>query len=100
MPLVVTKAEAQQSRSARYRTRDLFVCQRTQPINALRGHFLEFGIALPNGEMRRMQSMPGIGPIIALAVEAFGPSMDDFERGRDLRPGWVLRRVKTRLAEN
>ncbi len=33
--------------------------------------------------MRRMQSMPGIGPITALAVEPFSPAMDDFRRARD-----------------
>lgn len=139
MTFVAVKTEEQQSRSARYRTRDLFVRQRTQLINALRGHLLEFGIALPDGqnsvqpllrnahdavetqvpelmqpialtylrqivaltdqidafekalrkearentEMRRMQSMPGIGPITALAVEAFCPPINDFRRGRD-----------------
>ena len=139
MSFVAVKTEAQQSRSARYRTRDLFVRQRTQLINAMRGQLLEFGIALPKGqnsvapflrdarnaidedvpplmkpiaetylrqilfltdqiddyekalrkearentEMKRMQSMPGIGPITALAVEAFSPPMDDFKRGRD-----------------
>ncbi len=139
MSFVAMKTEAQQSRSARYRTGDLFVRRRTQLINALRGHLLEFGIALPKGqnsvqpflrdvkvaveeevpqmlkpiaktylrqilalteqidadekalrrearnnaEMRRMQSMPGIGPITALAVEAFCPPMDDFKRGRN-----------------
>lgn len=139
MSFVAVKCEVQQSRSARYRTRDLFVRQRTQLIFAMRGHLLEFGIALPKGqnrvlpflrdarnaieedvpplmkpiaetylrqilflteqikdyekalrkeaientEMRRMQSMPGIGPITALAVEAFSPPMDGFRRGRD-----------------
>lgn len=47
MSFVTVKSEAQQSRSARYRTRDLFVRQRTQLINAMRGHLMEFGIALP-----------------------------------------------------
>jgi transposase len=32
---------------------------------------------------RRLQTMPGIGPIIALAVEAFAPDMASFKRGRD-----------------
>jgi transposase len=32
---------------------------------------------------RRLQTMPGIGPIIALAVEAFAPDMACFKRGRD-----------------
>jgi transposase len=32
---------------------------------------------------RRLQTMPGIGPITALAVEAFAPAMTSFKRGRD-----------------
>ncbi|SLN59320.1 Transposase IS116/IS110/IS902 family protein [Roseovarius gaetbuli] len=32
---------------------------------------------------RRLQTMPGVGPIIALAVEAFAPDMASFRRGRD-----------------
>lgn len=32
---------------------------------------------------RRLQTMPGIGPITAMAVEAFAPPMESFRRGRD-----------------
>jgi transposase len=32
---------------------------------------------------RRMQTMPGVGPMIALALEAFAPAMESFRRGRD-----------------
>jgi transposase len=32
---------------------------------------------------RRLQSMPGLGPMTALAVEAFAPAMTSFRRGRD-----------------
>lgn len=32
---------------------------------------------------RRLQTMPGIGPMTALAVEAFAPDMASFKRGRD-----------------
>lgn len=32
---------------------------------------------------RRLQTMPGVGPLIALAVEAFAPDMTHFKRGRD-----------------
>jgi transposase len=32
---------------------------------------------------RRLQTMPGVGPLTALAVEAFAPSMASFRRGRD-----------------
>lgn len=32
---------------------------------------------------RRLQTMPGVGPMTALAVEAFAPDMAEFRRGRD-----------------
>ena len=32
---------------------------------------------------RRLQTMPGVGPITAMAVEAFAPAMRSFRRGRD-----------------
>jgi transposase len=33
---------------------------------------------------RRLQTMPGIGPITAMAIETFAPPMEVFRRGRDL----------------
>ncbi|MCB8836118.1 IS110 family transposase [Aurantimonas sp. VKM B-3413] len=53
----------------------------TERINALKAR-----IAAMSNEVelsRRLQTMPGIGPITALAVETFAPSMDQFRRGRD-----------------
>ncbi len=32
---------------------------------------------------RRLQTMPGVGPIGALAIETFAPPMEQFRRGRD-----------------
>ena len=32
---------------------------------------------------RRLQTIPGVGPLTAMAVEAFAPSMDIFRCGRD-----------------
>lgn len=32
---------------------------------------------------RRLRTMPGVGPILALAVETFAPPMESFIRGRD-----------------
>lgn len=31
----------------------------------------------------RLQTMPGIGPITATAIESFAPPMEEFRRGRD-----------------
>ena len=138
MRFVAVKTEGQQARAMIFRARDLLVRQRTQLINALRGHLAEFGVVAPQGiahvrrlqeaiddpqaelppvvrdigrayldqitrcsgkiaEMEttlraeaaqgeataRLQTMPGIGPIAAMAIEAFAPPMASFRRGRD-----------------
>jgi transposase len=138
MRFVAVKTEEQQARSMVFRTRDLLVRQRTQLINALRGHLAEHGIIAPHGpahvkvlaaaisdsgrslpglvrdigtvyleqialldgkiaelekvlrreaqrgtETCRLQTMPGIGPITAMAIESFAPPMTVFKRGRD-----------------
>ncbi len=36
-----------------------------------------------DGSTARLVSMPGMGPITAMAVEAFAPTMTTFRRGRD-----------------
>jgi transposase len=138
MRMVAVKSVDQQARAMLFRTRDLLVCQRTQLVNALRGHMAEHGHLAPislgavsrlaavidqpdNGlpdlvrdlgrlyldqiallttriaaldkrmaeeakrstVSARLQRMPGIGPITAMAVETFAPSMVTFRRGRD-----------------
>lgn len=123
-----------------FRLRDLLIGQRTQTINALRGHLAEFGVVAGKGRENvvklqsaleteeiaaelpvsvrhmaklcfdqiadlscrikelddqiseaskrsrfsaRLQKMPGIGPVTAMAVAAFAPPMENFRRGRD-----------------
>ena len=140
MRFVAVKTEEQQGRAMLFRTRDLMVRQRTQLINALRGHLSEHGVVAAQGPAnvkvlaeavedrgqgtslpllvvelarvfldqieglskriselekvtvheaacgettRRLQTMPGVGPITALAIETFAPPMDVFKRGRD-----------------
>jgi transposase len=137
MRFVAVKTEEQQARSMIFRTRDLLVRQRTQLVNALRGHLAEHGIVAAHGlakvkvlatmmrdtgslhplvrelgqryldhiarldaeiaeldkrlrrpsnddeTAKRLQSMPGMGPITAAAIEAFAPPMATFRRGRD-----------------
>ena len=137
MRFVAVKTEGQQARAMLFRTRDLLVRQRTQLINALRGHLSEHGAVAAQGPAnvkvleevvedqtrlpllvvelarvfldqieglsntifklakvtaqeaacgettRRLQTMPGVGPIAALAIETFAPPMDVFKRGRD-----------------
>ena len=138
MRFVAVKSEVQQARGMVFRTRDLLVRQRTQTINALRGHLAEFGVVAPQGvahvrrlaaaveapgtglpepvgalagllleriagldekieeletqlcdcaredeEAARLMTIPGVGPITAMALQAFAPPMESFRRGRD-----------------
>jgi transposase len=138
MRFVAVKTEEQQARAMLFRTRDLLVRQRTQLINALRGHLAEHGVVAAQGPSnvkvlaeaiaelttslpllvvelsrvffeqidelskkvaglekatayeaargattRRLQTLPGVGPITAMAIETFGPPMVVFKRGRD-----------------
>ena len=138
MRFVAVKGEAQQARAMLFRTRDLLVRQRTQTINALRGHLAEFGVVAPQGrvhvrrlasaleepssglpepvralgglllaqiaeldakiaglkkeihvharrdeEAMRLMTIPGIGPITAMAIQAFAPPLASFRCGRD-----------------
>jgi transposase len=109
MRFVAVKSEEQQALSLSFRTRDLLVRQKTQTINALRGHLAEFGIVAPYGtaqierlqvdvndldirirtrarqddQAKRFMTIPGIKPVCAAAIEAFTPPMEGFGSGRD-----------------
>ena len=52
MRFVAVKSEESQAATMIFRTRDLLVRQRTQLINALRGHMGEFGVVVPQGAAR------------------------------------------------
>lgn len=136
MRTVAVKTAVQQARAMLFRTRELLVGQRTQLVNALRGHLAEHGIIAGKGinhigrlderldkddlpelvrqmgrlyldqigqigaqiarldariaagakesdVARRLQMMPGIGPVTAMAIATFAPEMREFRRGRD-----------------
>lgn len=138
MRFVEPKTPEQQARAMVFRTRELFVRQRTQTINALRAHLAEHGLIAPkglwnlssirqlidqtedkvdglivetariyleqietfstrilsleavlkkeaarSGASSRMMTMPGLGPITAMAIEAFAPTLTVFRRSRD-----------------
>lgn len=50
------------------------IIERTAKLKAL---------AAESDRARRLQTMPGVGPLTAIAVEAFGPDMAQFKTGRD-----------------
>ena len=138
MRFVAVKSAEKQASAVIFKTRDLLVRQRSQAVNALRGHLGEFGVIAPQGlshadrlacwvegedcslpisardvcfilidqirslsdkiqkldlEIRqrarrddvakRLMTIPGVGPIIATAVESLAPAPETFKRGRD-----------------
>ncbi len=57
------------------------IAQFTARIDTLRARIAAMS---QEAEMpRQLQTMPGVGPITALAVETFAPPMEQFRRGRD-----------------
>jgi transposase len=143
MRFVTVKSEAKQAAAVIFRARDVLVGQRTQLINAIRGHLSEYGMIAPQGPFhverliaqiedpasdlpeparacltvlvstlrhlqeqtaaldaeiaarakaddvaRRLMTVPGIGPLIATALEALAPPAETFRSGRDFA-AWV-----------
>jgi transposase len=143
MRFVVPKSEQAQAAALVFRARDLLVRQRTQIINALRGHLAEFGLIVAKGPAhvhqlvravedpdeplpeiarpilqrlvetlhrldekiagldqevaqrakenetaRRLMTIPGVGPVTAVALAALAPPAETFKRGRDFA-AWV-----------
>jgi transposase len=143
MRFVAPKSDEAQAAAVVFRARDLLVKQRTQIINALRGHLAEFGIVVTNGPAhvphlvravedgaepipeiarailqlmietlhrlgeqivrldreivdraktneaaRRLMTIPGVGPVTAVALAALAPPAEMFRRGRDFA-AWV-----------
>src|SRR4051794_16936608 len=143
MRFVAPKSEQTQAAALVFRARDLLVRQRTQVINALRGHLAEFGIVVAKGPAHvpelvqvvetpdeplpeiarpvlqilidtlhrldeqiadldreivqrakadetahRLMTIPGIGPVTAVALTALAPPAQTFRRGRDFA-AWV-----------
>ena len=86
MRFVAVKGEEQQARAMLFRTRDLLVRQRTQTINALRGHLAEFGVIAPQGvaHVRRLASavedagspLPARARLLRLVGPCAAPALD------------------------
>jgi transposase len=143
MRFVAPKSEQAQAAALVFRARDLLVRQRTQVINALRGHLAESGLVVAKGPAHvpqlvqavvnpdeplpeiarpilqilidtlhrldeqialldreivqrakaaetahRLMTIPGIGPVTAVALTALAPPAQTFRRGRDFA-AWV-----------
>jgi transposase len=71
MRFVTTKTTAQQGLAMVLKTRDLFTAQRTQTINALRGHLAEHGIVAPKGP----QHLPRLERAVAESADHLPPEV-------------------------
>ena len=58
------------------------IAEQTERINARTGKIKT--LAAETDTARRLQTIPGIGPLTALAMEAFAPPMENFRCGRDV----------------
>ena len=79
----------------RFWTRDLPARQRTRTADMLRGRLAEHGVVAPQGianvarlaaeidEAKRLTGIPGIGPICAMAIQAFAAPIEGFRCERD-----------------
>ncbi len=67
MRFVAIKTEEQQAASLVFRARDLLVRQRTQIINAIRGHLAEFGIVVAKEPCHVAKLLDRIADIPAMA---------------------------------
>jgi transposase len=111
MPFVQIKSETAQAAAVVFRVRDLLVRQRTQIINALRGHLAEFGLVVPTGPAHvgrllaeaedYVRSLPqAVRPILGVLIEALH-SLDekiailDVEISRRAEEDEDARRLKT-----
>jgi transposase len=111
MRFVQIKSETAQAAAVVFRVRDLLVRQRTQIINALRGHLAEFGLVVPTGpaHVGRLlaeaedyaRSLPqAVRPILGVLIEALH-SLDekiavlDVEISRRAEEDEDARRLKT-----
>ncbi len=94
-----------------FRTRDLLVLQRTQLINALRGHLAEHGIVTPQGpahlktlaialdgaETRVPQLVRDLGRVYLEHIEQLSSKIADLEKTlrREAQCGEETRRLQT-----
>jgi transposase len=111
MRFVQVKSEAAQAAAVVFRARDLLVRQRTQIINALRGHLAEFGLVVPTGpaHVGRLlaeaedyaRSLPqAVRPILGVLIEALHAldeniAVLDVEISRRAEEDEDARRLKT-----
>jgi transposase len=75
MRFVAVKSEDSQAATVIFRSRDLLVRQRTQLINALRGHMGEFGLVVPQGAARAKELVAMVSDPDSLLPDAARPAL-------------------------
>jgi transposase len=111
MRFVAVKGEEQQASAVLFRARDLLVRQRTQCINALRGHLTEFGWIAPKGATHSTaliaqvedpscdlpESARAVLEVLVTSLRALEENIDllDEEIGRRAKEDPVARRLMT-----
>ena len=111
MRFVAVKSEAAQASGLVFRTRDLLVRQRTQVINALRGHLTEYGVVVASGTahierlFERLEDplvpLPEVGRSVLRVLVAFLKDLQaklaelDVEIARRAKDDPVARRLST-----
>ena len=83
MRFVPIKNVEQQAVLALHRVRQGFVRARTAQANQIRGLLGEYGLLVPQGDAsRRLEKVPGIGPLTATALVASVGDAKNFDNGR------------------
>ena len=111
MRFVPVKDEEQQASGVLFRTRDLLVQQRTQSMNALRGHLAEYGYIFPQGitqansvkahvedaNVKLPEAARSVLRLLVMTFEALGVQIGelDAEIGRRSKTNPVCRRLMT-----
>jgi transposase len=84
MRFVPIKSVEQQAILSVHRVRQGFVKARTAQANQIRGLLGEFGLAIPQGIYRKLEAIPGIGPLAASALVASIAYAHSFDNGRQV----------------
>ena len=97
MRFVAVKTEEQQAQAMLFRTRNLLVRQRTQLVNALRGHLAEHGVVAPQGLVNVKRLAAAIDgstdDTLPWLIKSFG------QRFSILSLAWIARSLNSKMKQ-
>jgi transposase len=101
MRFVPVKSAETQASAMLFRTRDLLVRQRTQAINAMRGHLAEFGVIVPRGRQHASKLVSAVAeevsnlpPEARLALRLLSEELGSLDRRIAQLDAEIVRRAK------